>query len=56
MREKDQKIVDMTVDQFKKYKIPTGWKMVYLSGEEKRVWPGLLDYVFMIHVVLEREL
>jgi hypothetical protein len=54
MYEKDQKIIDMTVEEFKKYNMPEGWKMAYLSGEEKRGWPGSLDDVFMVHVVLER--
>lgn len=55
MHEIEQKILDMTLDEFKVWEVPKGWKMTYLSGEEKLGWPGSLDRYFMMHVVLIKE-
>jgi hypothetical protein len=54
MIEKDQKIIDMRFEELKDYQVPEGWKMAYLSGEEKMGWPGSMDKYFMVHVVLEK--
>lgn len=51
----DQRVIDMTLEEFKMFKIPEGYRMSYLSGEEKLGRPGALDTYFMIHVVLRKE-
>lgn len=55
MHEIEQKILDMTLDEFKVWEVPKGWKMMYLSGEEKLGWPGSLDCYFRMRVVLIKE-
>ena len=53
MLEIDQKIVEMSYDEFKKWDIPQGYKVTHMTGEERVGWPGSMDRYFMVHIVLQ---
>jgi hypothetical protein len=55
MLELDQKIIEMTYEEFKKWNVPEGYRVTHMTGEEKLVWPGSIDRYFNIHVVLQKE-
>lgn len=54
MREVCQKNIAMTLDEFRKWDMPKGWKMIDVSGEEKRGRPGSMDRYFMVYVMLQK--
>ena len=55
MYEIEQKKIGMTLEEFKKYDVPEGWRMTMISGEEKRGRPGSMDRYFVVRVYLEKE-
>lgn len=55
MYEINQKILNMTFEEFKKWEVPEGYKLAYMSGEEKYGWPDSLDKYINIRVILEKE-
>jgi len=55
----EQKAIDMSIEEFKKWDIPQGWDIVRMSGEET-VKPGPYyvgssrEMIFNIHVVIQK--
>ena len=54
MLEVDQKIVEMSYDEFKKWDVPQGYKVMRMSGEETVIWSRGSDSYFNIRVVLQK--
>lgn len=38
MYEVTQKTITMTLEEFKKYEVPKGWKLMYVNGSKKVVF------------------
>lgn len=55
MNEITQKQIDMTLEEFKIYEVPVGWRMRHVTGHEKRGWPGSLDTYFSVCDIREEE-
>lgn len=55
MYEVNQKILKMTLEEFKKYEVPDGWKLLHVGGHEKYGWPGSLDVYFEMSVTIQKE-
>lgn len=36
MHEIEQKILDMTLEEFKEWEVPKGWKLLHVSGHKKQ--------------------
>jgi hypothetical protein len=55
----EQKIVTMSLDEFRKWDISKyfsdGWKLMYVSGSERRGYPGSLDRYFEMTVTIQKE-
>ena len=56
--ESEQKVLKMTLDEFKSYKAPEGWKLMYVNGSSETVrGPGSLgsySYIAM-RVTIQKE-
>lgn len=59
MKETDQKILEMTIDEFRKWEIPNEYRVIHISGEERYKerygMPGVLDVYVHMRVVLEKK-
>jgi hypothetical protein len=55
MNEVTQKIITMTLDHFRKWEVPLGWDLKYVSGSKMYGYPGSLDSYFEIKVTVEKE-
>lgn len=55
MLELDQKIMEMSYDEFKKWEIPKGYKVMHMTGEETVIWSRGSDSYFNIRIVLQKE-
>lgn len=51
----EQKILTMLLEEFKQYNPPDGWRLMHVSGHEKRGRPGLSDKFFEMVVTIEKE-
>lgn len=55
MKETDQKVVDMTLEEFRKWEIPNGYRVVFINGDERYGVPGSLDTYVHMRVLLEKK-
>jgi hypothetical protein len=55
MNEVTQRIITMTLDHFRKWEVPLGWELKYLSGSKMYGYSGPLDSYFQITVTVEKE-
>ena len=56
----EQKIINMTLEEFNKYEVPVGWKLKYVNGCEKVTCESAMpqyDRVkyFEMNVTIEKE-